>query len=1073
MSTAGNYADFDEYIEYQIRKTRSGIKWTELLTSGLAVAVFVLCYLLVFTLLDHWVVPGGFSVRARAIMLGIMVVTASGWVAWKLVRPWFRNITGLYAAHAIEESDPDIKSAVLNFIDARNSGRDVPPHILRAMEKRAAIRLSRTDVERAVDRSTLMRLAYALLGLVVVCCLYTVLSPKDISFARALSIADQSVATTTEFLEVSPGDIEVLAGEFVEVTVDLRGDIPESVTAYCTTQDRGLVDEPVELRPVEDETARFAGRINGANGRGILQPMSYRIVAGDAESRDYQISVIAAPSAVMDRVDFVYPEYMEFAPNTLLGGDFETWEGAEVTFHARTNMSVSTAVLQFTDHPDSKGEEVRMEITDGGRTLTGQWVARPRTDGSFPKHYRIYVRTEAGQEDPDPLLYNIKVQPDQDPEVELLDPLNDLEMPANGVVPLLVKARDKDFKLRSVALKLRKDDEDLPPEELIFDGLNKGYRKSITESYDLHLRPKRLQPGDVVTFYIEARDNKPPLGNRATTPPLTIRIVAPVAEDKVQEQLERQKKAQQEQLEQQRQEESGESGESSQSGAGGDQTQPGNEQGESSENQTDQTGDASAGSENDPDGSGSGENREGEPGETSGSDPSGGDGAERSDKADDDEALQRFIDEMKKRQEQQSDNQNADPTEGENNGSGDQSTGSETNSSGDTGSRQSQDPSGESNGNQKSAAQNPDGSGDPQSGEPQKSTADENKAASPDSDAGNRATDKEPGDAKSSDPKSGDADQPRQDPNTGNQSERSGLDKNGETTDESAKTGDAAPDDQGTGDQRPGDSNKGSDSGGNDASSDPGEKQKGSDQTGSDANEKSASDDPNKGSDAGTEPGEQQDPGNGQKGGEQKGGDQQGGEQKGAGQKSGDGGKGKQGSQSGSSGKGKSAGKGGQQSDGPGGYARGGDGSEEPGQPGAEGGGEGKTKPTDPNLEDARKAANLVLKQIEDDMQRGEVNEKILRELGWSKEDLERFSDRMRKQLNSMEKNPDEPVQKTREFEEMLRSLNLKPRRNDRQGSGDRDRITDGVNVRRSAPPADLREVFEAYQRSLSRKRNK
>ena len=147
MSSAGNYADFDEYIEYQIKKTRSGIKATDLITTGLTIAIFVIAYLLVFTLLDHWVIPGGFSLRWRLILFGLVVVTASAWIVWKLVLPWFKNVTGLYAAQAIEESDPEIKSAVINFIDARRNGREVPSHIMKAMEKRAAVRLSKTDVD--------------------------------------------------------------------------------------------------------------------------------------------------------------------------------------------------------------------------------------------------------------------------------------------------------------------------------------------------------------------------------------------------------------------------------------------------------------------------------------------------------------------------------------------------------------------------------------------------------------------------------------------------------------------------------------------------------------------------------------------------------------------------------------------------------------------------------------------------------------------------------------------------------------------------------------------------------------
>ena len=1031
MSSAGAYADFDEYIEYQIKKTRSGIKLTELITTALAVAVFVVAYLFVFTVLDHWVIPGGFGRTTRAILLGIVVLTSAAWIAWKLVLPWFKNVTGLYAARAIEESDPEIKSAVLNFIDARQSGREIPPHIMKAMEKRAAVRLSKSDVDRAVDRSLLMRLSYVLLGLVVGCCLYTVFSPKQISLARALSVSEAAVATQTEFLEITPGDIEVLAGEFVDVTVDLRGDIPEKVFAYTTTEDRGLVDEPVDLRPVADEEGRFSGRINGANGRGILQPMTYRIVAGDAQTRDYQISVIAAPSAVMNSVELVYPEYMEFPASTVPGGDIDTWEGAEVTFNARTNMPVSTAVIQFADTPDGKGEEVRMEIHGGSTELSGKWIAKPRSDGTYPKHYRLYVKTEAGQEDPNPLLYDIKVRSDQPPEVELLDPVVDLEMPANAVVPLLVQARDKDFKLRSVTLKLKKGGEELPPEELIFDGLTNGYRKQITENFEFHLSPRRLVPGDVISMVIEARDNKPPLGNKATTHPISIRIVAPVAEDEVQEELEKQKKKQQQKLEEREEQQKKEQAENEQGGGSGDADQSAAGGGE-----TEETGEpgGEGGTEGEP-GDETGES--GEPGDNPdqprNQESSGGtgEGTERTDKADDAEALNRLIEKMKERQAkegEQSDEAEQDGTDKQN---GDEQSGDKQSGDEQGGDKQSGDKqSGDKQGGDKQ-------SGDEQSGDEQGGDKQGGDKQSGDKQGGDKqGGDKQGGDKQGGDKQGGDK----------QGGDKQGGDKQG---------GDKQGGDKQGGDKQGGDKQGGDKQGGDKQSGDKqgGDKQGGDKQSGDkQGGDKQGGD--KQGGDK--QSGDKQ--GGDKQGGDKQSGDKQSGDKQG-GDKSGgkpSGGSPKQGGKSGKPG----------QTNQPGG--QGGEGSAD-GLPG-EGEGQGQGSDTDPELKEAKDAANLVLKQIEDELQRGDVDEKTLKELGWTKDDLKQFSDRMRDRLKKIEEPTDEASkQKQLEFKEMLKSLNLKPKRSNQTGSKKRDRITDGVNTRRSPPPSDLRELFEAYQRSLSK----
>ena len=69
QSRSGSYLDFDQYIEHQVEKARRGIRGTDLLTAGVGLAVLVLAYLCLFVILDHWVIPGGFSPAMRTVLL--------------------------------------------------------------------------------------------------------------------------------------------------------------------------------------------------------------------------------------------------------------------------------------------------------------------------------------------------------------------------------------------------------------------------------------------------------------------------------------------------------------------------------------------------------------------------------------------------------------------------------------------------------------------------------------------------------------------------------------------------------------------------------------------------------------------------------------------------------------------------------------------------------------------------------------------------------------------------------------------------------------------------------------------
>ena len=116
-----HYVEFDEYIDYQLQKTRSHIKWTDILTAIAGVGTMALGYLLLFVVLDHWVVEGGFSRISRGLMLGGLVLTAVAWLAWSVVVPYWKQVNRLFAARSIERSDPSFKNTLLNLVDIQNS----------------------------------------------------------------------------------------------------------------------------------------------------------------------------------------------------------------------------------------------------------------------------------------------------------------------------------------------------------------------------------------------------------------------------------------------------------------------------------------------------------------------------------------------------------------------------------------------------------------------------------------------------------------------------------------------------------------------------------------------------------------------------------------------------------------------------------------------------------------------------------------------------------------------------------------------------------------------------------------
>ncbi len=544
---AGNFVGSDEYIAFQLGKTQSNIKWAEIGAALLWISIAFFAYLLFFVVFDQWVIPGGFSLAPRLVMLALLV----GGIGWAVCRhvlfPSVKQVHELYAARVLENADPALKSALLNYVDLQRAGQTLSPAVQRALEKRAAVTLHKSDVDQAVDRRPLLRFAYVLLALVALFGIYTVLSPKDVmtSVKRALLPSTTPVATQTQIAEVTPGHVTMAARNPLVVEADIRGKIPESVQLIYTTADRNILNEAVEMRQIDPALPRFRGTISSDGGRGLMQDVTYHVVAGDTRTEEYHATVIQPPSAKVNEVEYAYLPYTKLEPRKIPGGAIDAWEGSTVTVRATTNVPVKSAVLILTDKEDShaKGDEIPLAVKEGTK-LEGQWTLGFRRDGTAPRFYHIQVRTEKGETDPDPTHYPVKLRPDQPPEVVLLTPSGDVQMPANGTLAMSLQAADPDFGLRSLTLRADLPDGREPLSQRLFEDRELGM--SFKGLHLFPLQRLKLKSGDKLQVWIEAKDTRQPTANARTTPKIEITLTDPVSPKQAAEELAKQQQKQDE-----------------------------------------------------------------------------------------------------------------------------------------------------------------------------------------------------------------------------------------------------------------------------------------------------------------------------------------------------------------------------------------------------------------------------------------------------------------------------------------------------------------------------------------------
>lgn len=475
----------------------------------------VIGFLLVLTLIDHWVIA--LSWWGRWLALVALLAGAGCYVALQIVPLMLRPINPVYAAKAIEEAEPSLKNSLINFLLFRQDRQAVHQVVYSALEQRAATDLSHVPIENAVDRSKVIYIGYVLAGMLALGAAYKILSPKDPfqSVSRvATPWADIERPSRVQIHEVIPGDAEVFQGESVAISAAVVGNV-DVVELLYSTADGEIVDRAIEMK-VDSSGLRYEC-VLPESGNGLQRPLSYRIEAGDARTSTYRLRVSPAPNIVVDRLEYEFPRYTNLSVETLRGqGDIKALEGTRVTIHAKANQPIRAAFVEL--DPDSD-ESTRLPMEFNGQAASRVIVLELGEDRRTPlqSSYQLSFTTESERENKQPILHRIEVIPDLTPEVEILTPAKEVtELPADGVQEIEIRALDPDFRLRRLTLRAVSGGDVLVDEDL-FDDQNGAEGQTVRT---LKFRPEDydLQVGARVTFRATAEDNRTAIGSNSPEP---------------------------------------------------------------------------------------------------------------------------------------------------------------------------------------------------------------------------------------------------------------------------------------------------------------------------------------------------------------------------------------------------------------------------------------------------------------------------------------------------------------------------------------------------------------------------
>ncbi|MEX2559181.1 MAG: hypothetical protein WD403_04665, partial [Pirellulales bacterium] len=122
------------------------------------------------------------------------------------------------------------------------------------------------------------------------------------------------------------------------------------------------------------------------------------------------------------------------------------------------------------------------------------------------------------------------------------------------------------------------------------------------------------------------------------------------------------------------------------------------------------------------------------------------------------------------------------------------------------------------------------------------------------------------------------------------------------------------------------------------------------------------------------------------------------------------------------------------------------------------------------NLEYSRKATELALEHLKDQLAKEKPDQELLDELRWTRDDIEKFVERWEQLKREANEPGDEGKAARDRLDETLRSLGLRPRGTSLEGGRVRDdRVRKLRESRRSSAPAEYAEQAREYQKGTAR----
>jgi len=502
----------DAFVEAQLTRARVRIRMLDVTAASLGFLILTLAYALVMVLADRLL---ALPAMARQGAFALYAVVGIVYLSVVLIRPLSRRINPYYAARRLEDTLPEAKNSVVNWLDLR--GENVAPAFRSAIGYRAAKDLAEADLDQAISTRRTAWLGWGSFGLFLGLLVLFVLGPRQFFslIHRAFApFVEASIASRTTITLMQPegGNITIAVGRAVAFAVWVDGKVPDPKRPdalrllYRYAPGEGYQDKLLERDASSNQWVTSLAAADVHTG------FWYKIAGGDTQTPEYRVQVRSSPLLTGFEVTYHYRPYLAtlgWHDQTSRDPNLKEIRGTEVTLLARTNRAIKDGRLTI-----AGAKPIEAELVPNDPNLMRFRLTLDK-DGT----YQVWFTSAEGERNIEPLPYTIRVLQDHPPQVQLQKPGEDIKLPANGVLQLEGSASD-DFGVAGMTLRMKLDETAVlqPKPYRLGKSLKLGDGsfpqmldyKDFVELEKLRLelgRNAALKPGQVIEYWLEAADN--------------------------------------------------------------------------------------------------------------------------------------------------------------------------------------------------------------------------------------------------------------------------------------------------------------------------------------------------------------------------------------------------------------------------------------------------------------------------------------------------------------------------------------------------------------------------------------